>query len=318
MRDDETRTSAYRAAIVAAAAGKVVVDLGTGALALLAIIAAEAGAKHVYAIEVQAAAAASARQTIAAAGLSDRITVLEGFSTDTHVALPVKADLMIHELIGEIAGEEGAVAAIVDAQRRHMDPSASAPLSIPSRTTTLLAPCEYPDEAYCATRPAAVLDCPGSAQALKLPGLPRSTLLAPPQICEDLRFESGAPEATQARELQFEMARDGKLRGVALHVELHCGADGGDSPCDVSSAWPGSHWRNYLLLLGEGVAVRAGDAVRVRTSAELGGSQPRYSFEASVKPLAAEQWTSIGGKIEYPEASLNVNDYCDLMMAQGQ
>ena len=59
MRDDAARTAAYRAAITAAAQGKVVVDLGTGALALLAVFAAEAGAKHVYAIEVQAAAAAA-------------------------------------------------------------------------------------------------------------------------------------------------------------------------------------------------------------------------------------------------------------------
>ena len=111
MRDDVARTSAYRQAIIEAAPGKVVVDLGTGALALLAIIAAEAGAEHVYAIEVQAAAAASARQAVSAAGLSDKITVLHGFSTDATLELPAKATLLVHELIGEIAGEEGVVAA---------------------------------------------------------------------------------------------------------------------------------------------------------------------------------------------------------------
>jgi type I protein arginine methyltransferase len=85
MRDDHARTGAYREAITAAAQGKVIIDLGTGALALLAIFAAEAGAKHVYAIEVQPVAAAAARGTINEAGLSDRITVIEGFSTDPHV-----------------------------------------------------------------------------------------------------------------------------------------------------------------------------------------------------------------------------------------
>jgi hypothetical protein len=72
MRDDHARTGAYREAITAAAQGKVIIDLGTGALALLAIFAAEAGAKHVYAIEVQPVAAAAARRTINEAGLSNR------------------------------------------------------------------------------------------------------------------------------------------------------------------------------------------------------------------------------------------------------
>ena len=97
MRDDRDRTAAYREAIAAAASGKVVLDIGTGALALLAVFAAQAGAKHVYAIEVQPAAAEAARETIAANGLSDRVTVLEGFSTDERVVLPVKAELIIHE-----------------------------------------------------------------------------------------------------------------------------------------------------------------------------------------------------------------------------
>jgi hypothetical protein len=54
MRDDTARTRAYEQAIQAAVQGKTVVDLGTGALALLAIIAAKAGASHVYPIEVAA------------------------------------------------------------------------------------------------------------------------------------------------------------------------------------------------------------------------------------------------------------------------
>ena len=146
----------------------MIIDLGTGALALLAIFAAEAGAKHVYAIEVQPVAAAAARRTIKEAGLSDRITVIEGFSTDPHVVLPEKADLLVHELIGEIAGEEGVVAAIADARKRHLAPTASTPFSIPSRTTTLLAPSEYPNAAYCADRLATTLEAPGGGQALKL------------------------------------------------------------------------------------------------------------------------------------------------------
>ena len=321
MRDDEARTAAYRTAIIAAVPGKIVVDIGTGALALLAIIAAEAGAAHVYAIEVQPAAAAIARDNIAAAGLSDKITVLEGFSTDPSVELPMKADILVHELIGEIAGEEGVVAAILDAASRHLNPITSPPLSIPARTRTLVAPCNYPDEAYCAARPLAVLEAPGSAQVLKLPCLPARTLLSAPQPFEDLRFEAAAPETSQSSSLDFVMSRDGWLRGLAMHVELHCGASSGDGAPDVSSAWAGSHWRNILLLLGDGVAVQAGGTVRVKTTCLLGSSQPRYTFEVLMRQQAARdkpmiaRWVAVGGLVEYPEASLNVNDAMDLMMA---
>jgi hypothetical protein len=47
MRDDASRTEAYRRAITVHAKGRVVLDIGTGALALLAIMAAEAGARKV-------------------------------------------------------------------------------------------------------------------------------------------------------------------------------------------------------------------------------------------------------------------------------
>ena len=64
MRDDERRTHAYRTAIDATAKGRVCLDIGTGALALLALSAARAGASHVYAVEANAAAAAAARDCL--------------------------------------------------------------------------------------------------------------------------------------------------------------------------------------------------------------------------------------------------------------
>ena len=318
MRDDEARTLAYERAIAEAARGRVVVDIGTGALALLAIFAAEAGAKHVYAIEVQPAAAAAARESVLAAGLSDRITVLEGFSTAIALPEAARATLLVHELIGEVAGEEGVVAAISDAARRFLDPSAQPPFSIPSRSRSLLAPCEYPDAAYCARFPPETLEAPGGGRALKLPSLPRSCLLAPAQPFEDLRFESGAPSGTQRAALTFEIARAGALRGLACHVELHCSAAGGDAPPDVSSAWEGSHWRNVLLLLPAAQAVSAGQLVRVQTSAELGGPQPQYTFDVSLQEpvggTGAGQWRVLDVALCYPEAALNCNDMADLMM----
>jgi protein arginine N-methyltransferase 1 len=309
MRDDIDRTEAYRKAIEEMAPGKIVLDMGTGALALLAMIAARAGAAHVYAIEVPRDAAEAAKAAVAAAGLTDRVTVLHAFSTDASLELPVKAELMVHELVGEIGGEEGVCMAVLDAAARHMAASIQPPLSIPSRTRTLCSPCEYPDSEFCATLPPTALESPGSARALKLLGLPPSTHLAPPQAFEDLRFETGAPVCSQCAELHFEATRDGLFRGLAVHVELHVGAMGGEEPPDVSSACPGSHWRNILLLLSDhgGIKVRAGAAIRVKTTAVLGGPQPRYTFEAWV------DGKSVGEALHYPEASLSINDMADFL-----
>ena len=171
MRDDEMRTRAYLSAIERHAPGKLCLDIGTGALALLAIIAARAGAEHVFAIEANAEAAAAARQTVAAEGLEAQITVIEGYSTD--VTLPRRVDLLLHEIIGEIASAEGVVAAVLDAGERHLRSGAAAPVSIPARARTLLAPCEFPGSEYFDALPHPMLAAPGAQ--VRRPNPPRST-----------------------------------------------------------------------------------------------------------------------------------------------
>ena len=69
---------------------------------MLALIAARAGARKVYAIEANAEAVRRAREAVSRAtdvppGV---IEVLEGFSTA--VTLPEKADLLVAEIVGSI------------------------------------------------------------------------------------------------------------------------------------------------------------------------------------------------------------------------
>ena len=197
MVGDGERTSAYAAAIRQHAPGRVCLDIGTGALAVLALQAAEAGAAHVYAVEANAAAAEAAVATVAAAGFSDRISVLRGYSTD--VELPARVDLLLHEIIGEVAGAEGVVAAVADARRRHLAPEAAssgAPVSVPARAVSLVAPAEFPGSEYFASLEFPMLAAPG-ARALKLPSLPRRLLLDAAAPFESLDFSQAAPQPTQ-------------------------------------------------------------------------------------------------------------------------
>ena len=170
MRDDHVRSEAYERAITQHAAGRVCLDIGTGALALLAVMAARAGALHVYAVEANADAAQSARETVEQLGLVDVVTIVDGYSTD--VQLPQPVDLLLHEIIGEVAGYEGVVTAVNDARQRHLRADAPAPLSIPARVHSLCAPSEFPTPEYFASLQHPMLSAPG-ASVLKLPGIPR-------------------------------------------------------------------------------------------------------------------------------------------------
>lgn len=98
MLKDSVRTDSYRRAIQApgVVAGKVVLDVGCGT-GILSMFAANAGARHVYAIEC-AEIIEQAREIIRANGLSDRITLIRGRVEE--VELPEKVDVLISEWMG--------------------------------------------------------------------------------------------------------------------------------------------------------------------------------------------------------------------------
>jgi len=109
----------------------------------------------VYAIEGNAEAAAKARSEVAARGFQGRIEVIEGHST--RVDLPQRVDLLVHEILGEVASIEGAAHVLRDARARLLAPP---PLpgvrtSIPAWEASFICPCELPDADYwsCPPRP---------------------------------------------------------------------------------------------------------------------------------------------------------------------
>ena len=146
MKLDSSRTPFFEQAIInrlksAEPDSQIVLDLGTGPFALFAVIAAKNGAKHVYAIEASKEEAAAARETIKKLGFQDKITILEGFSTD--ITLPEKADFAVAEIVGSVASEESAYATIYDAHKRLVKNPNEASSWIPSRIQTYAAPASY-------------------------------------------------------------------------------------------------------------------------------------------------------------------------------
>lgn len=114
MLRDSMRVTAYRSAILAHVRDKVVVDVGCGT-GILALFAAQAGARKVYAIE-ESAIAALAREMIRANGAEDRVSLLTGNSKD--IELPEPADVIVHEILGIDPFFENVIPYIDDARKR--------------------------------------------------------------------------------------------------------------------------------------------------------------------------------------------------------
>ena len=139
MLHDDRRTGDYVAALAAAVRpGDVVLDIGTGS-GVLAVAAARAGARRVYAVEGSDIAAVAERVFVAN-GVDDVVTLVPGWSR--HVELPELADLLVAEVIGSEPLEEEILETTLDARRRLLKPDARL---IPHTLTLLARPVLLPE-----------------------------------------------------------------------------------------------------------------------------------------------------------------------------
>ncbi len=121
MLHDDRRTSDYLRAIERAVRpGDVVLEIGTGS-GVLAVAAARAGARQVYAIEASDIADV-AQRVFEVNGVADRVTLIRGWSR--HVDLPEPADVLVSEIIGSEPLEEEILETTLDARQRLLAPGA--------------------------------------------------------------------------------------------------------------------------------------------------------------------------------------------------
>ena len=116
MVDDPLRTlPLLRAIQKSVRKNDTVLDIGTG-LGILAIAAAQSGAREVFACDCDAAALAEAKRNAKKAGVAEKICFIESLSFD--LTLSQRADLLICETVGSFAFDENILASIADAKRR--------------------------------------------------------------------------------------------------------------------------------------------------------------------------------------------------------
>jgi Ribosomal protein L11 methyltransferase (PrmA) len=106
---------------------------------VLALMACQAGASRVYAIDRDPILAA-ARKNAVANGVAGRIEFLRGESS--HIILPEPVDVAIADLIGHFAFESGVFAAFTDARARYLKASGR---TIPGDIALYAAPIEDPE-----------------------------------------------------------------------------------------------------------------------------------------------------------------------------
>ncbi len=278
MLNDRARTDAYIKAIRSQVRpDDVVVDLGTGT-GVLAIAAAQAGARHVYAIEASEIGA-TAREMFAANGVEDRITLVEGWSTE--VSLPQRADLFISEMIGNDPFGEQLFEITVDARERFLNANARL---IPSAITAKALVLDIPqEELNLRTFTAHNFEHWQQWYGIDFDALDRFNpsleqlyfrnpkqaaswpTLAPPITLTTL--DMATCDRLPALEANFNAERDGAINAVLLYFELEM-APGATFSVEPRQCDPANHWICPIWLLPQAVQVERGARMRLTNTRE--------------------------------------------------
>ncbi|KAG9444564.1 hypothetical protein H6P81_015904 [Aristolochia fimbriata] len=123
MLQDYVRTGTYYAAVIENRLDfhdRVVVDVGAGS-GILSLFAAQAGARHVYAVEASEMAEHARRLIAGNPLLAQKITIVKGKVEE--VELPEKADILISEPMGTLLVNERMLESYVIARDRFLVPN---------------------------------------------------------------------------------------------------------------------------------------------------------------------------------------------------
>ncbi|MFH0799046.1 MAG: 50S ribosomal protein L11 methyltransferase [Pseudomonadota bacterium] len=223
MVDDPLRTGPLvRAVAKSVKPGDVVLDIGTG-LGLLAIAAAKAGAKLVWAVDFDSEALDEAKLNARREGVSDKIAFVNGLSFDLDLA--ARADIAICETVGSFAFDENILATLADAKKRLLKRGGRI---IPERLELWGAPCcRLPK-----------IDRPADIASVK--GM---DLMGPPSRIVAVDFQKKIPESIQV-EHEFRCERSGAVRVFAVWPRTTWGRG---EATDSSPLVAPTHWKQGIL-----------------------------------------------------------------------
>lgn len=277
---DEHRVNAYRRAIERTVKrGDVVVDVGTGT-GILSFLCLRAGAARVHAID-RSPVINWARQLAEANGMADQIIFHQCDSRDANI--DEKADVIVSELIGHIAFEEGMVESISDAMKRFLKPNGSL---IPESVTLYAAPVserEVYKSCIDGWKPAYGIDYAimreQAVAASYITEINERDLFArhQPIFAVDFRRDK---QVEVYVERKFEIYRDGVINGVAFWFDSTLL----DKVHLSSGPWTKTHWKQCFTPLSRPREVLAGELLDISFSMTLCQRRSdRFTFTVNLK-----------------------------------
>ncbi len=286
MLNDRARTASFQRAIrETVTSDDVVVDVGTGT-GVLAITAAQAGARHVYAIEGSSMGQLAQRNFVVNR-LADRITLIEGRSI--HVDLPEKADVLVSEIIGNDPLDESILETTADAVERLLKPGARL---IPADLRIYGLPVQVPGEwleEHLFTEDAtddwqswygldfSVLSATARQQSHALYTSTYRTRdwprLAEPVLLAEIDLQAIDLRQIESR-AEVRATAAGELNGIVVYFETRL-SESVDFSIHPSEASPENSWASKVWIAGAPLALKAGEVFGLRYAYGKEGS----SFE---------------------------------------
>jgi protein arginine N-methyltransferase 1 len=259
---DAVRIDAFRRAIhEMVAPGSVVLDLASGT-GILGLMACQAGARRVYAIEATGMTEV-AKAVARANGFGDRVVTIPGLSSQ--VTLPEHVDAIVCDQIGHFGFEAGLLEYGSDARDRFLKPGGR---FVPSRIDIVVAPVEdaalFDNVQFWLAQPAG-FDFSPAHQLAANTGYPKlltaDSLLGPELTACSIDMMNARADAF-AFEAPLRVARRGTLHGIGgwFSAQLSPSVTLTNAP----TAERRLQRRNVFLPIADAVPVEAGDEVSVR------------------------------------------------------
>lgn len=282
MAKDKMRVEGYKAALKDIVKDKVVLDPGTGRDMILARHCLEAGARKVYAVEMDEEAYCEAQDNLIRYNLKDEIILLKGDVTT--IRLPEKIDYIVSALAGNISSSDGCIPIM----NRIKDNLAYTPGFIPSRYVTRIAAASLPSGSYepgiseiSAHYISKVFDRLGYGFDLRLclRYFSKDQLISDDAICERIDY-AGQLLPEEVSGVHLHIHSDSLLHGFVLWINAFSGQD----KMMIDSISPTHHLPVYFPVSEEGIQVEAGDNIQMTFERKLSdnGLNPDYFIDGVI------------------------------------
>ncbi|TVP58301.1 MAG: methyltransferase domain-containing protein [Halomonadaceae bacterium] len=296
MLGDSLRMLAYEKAIKESIRpGDVVLDLGTGT-GILSLWALQAGASHVYGIDLDNAILQQAKTRLEQAGFAGRFEAINRLSYEVELSQPV--DVLISEIMGNLADNENFQPILQDGIARFLKPGGLAiPLSVASYLVPVAAVKAH--EHLCRNEVATLNAHYQLAQLcqrkhIKSPFdlyydtiIPRHCYISEPALLRQYQGDWSQP-GSYTSTLTFTADKAGCLTGfkgyfiaqLSRDTVLDISGDGIDQGASSDS------WKHAFLPLENPITLAAGDTINLafsRRAAQQGKDFPQiYSWSGAV------------------------------------